>query len=69
MCLAVPGKIRSLKGGKAVVDYGVEKRDAAVVDGSFRKGDYVIVQGGVVVMKIPEEEAVAALKNYAENFK
>ena len=69
MCLAVPGKIKSVNDGNAVVDYGVQQRTAAVVDGSFKKGDYVIVQGGVVVMKIPEKEAVAALKNYSENFR
>jgi hydrogenase assembly chaperone HypC/HupF len=68
MCLAVPGMIKSIKSGKATVDYGVEKRTAAVMDKSFKKGDYVIVQGGVVVMKVSEKEAVAALKNYKENF-
>ena len=68
MCLAVPGKIVSIKNGKAVVDYGFEKRKAAVVDKSFKKNNYVIVQGKVVVMKIPKKEAIAALKNYKENF-
>jgi hydrogenase expression/formation protein HypC len=69
MCLAVPGIIKEIKEGKAVVDYGVEKRVAAVMDKSFKRGDYVIVQGGVIVMKVSKKEAVAALKNYGENFK
>ncbi len=69
MCLAVPGKIVEIKDDKAIVDYGVEKREGAIVEDIYKEGDYVIIQGGVVVMKIPEEEAITALKTYQENFK
>ncbi|MEK6968508.1 MAG: HypC/HybG/HupF family hydrogenase formation chaperone [Nanoarchaeota archaeon] len=66
MCLAVPGKIVRIKKGIATVDYGVEKRQAAVLGDEFCIGDYVIVSGKVVIQKIPEKEALEALKFYAE---
>jgi hydrogenase maturation factor len=53
MCLAIPGKIIEKKGDKVVVDYGGEKYSATVVDGVFKVGDYVIVQGKIVVEKVP----------------
>jgi len=53
MCLAIPGKIVKKSGKKVTVDYGTEKRTATIVDGSFSVGDFVIVQGKIVVDKVP----------------
>jgi hydrogenase maturation factor len=53
MCLAVPGKIVEKKGKAVVVDYGSVKHKAAIVEGSYRVGDFVIVQGKIVVDKVP----------------
>ena len=64
MCLAVPGRIVQIKEGIAVVDYGVEKRKGKLLDGSFRKGEYVLVQGGIVVQKVEKKEAEETLKLY-----
>ena len=69
MCLAVPGKIIKIKKGKAVIDYGVEQRTAAFLEQDLAIGDYVIVQGGFVVQKIPEKEAKQALQLYVEAMK
>ena len=69
MCLAIPGKIVSIKGNMATVDYGPEKREA---DCSFIKtkiGDYVIIQNKIVVEKIPEKEAIQALKTWQKALK
>ncbi len=80
MCLAVPGKIVKIEKGIAVVDYGIEKRtgkilgsnykdkkeDAYKKDNSYKKGDYVIIQGGIVLQKIEKKEAVRALRLYKE---
>lgn len=53
MCLAIPGKIVKKNGKKVTVDYGSEKRMATIVDGNFNEGDFVIVQGKIVVDKVP----------------
>jgi len=66
MCLMVPGKIVKISKGKATVDYGTEKREAGIVEKGYKVGDYVIVQGKVVVSKVSEKEAIAALKNYSQ---
>lgn len=62
MCLAVPGKIKSIVKGIAIVDYGTENRKGKIIEGTFKEGDYVILQGGIVAMKIPEKEAIESLK-------
>jgi hydrogenase expression/formation protein HypC len=64
MCLAVPGKITKIEKNIAVVDYGVEKRKGALVSKGYKKGDYVIIQGGIVIQKVKEKEAKDALKLY-----
>jgi len=64
MCLAVPGKITRIDGDKALVDYGSEKRTARLIEDGYSKGDYVIVQAGVVVQKVPKQEAIRALELY-----
>jgi len=56
MCLAIPGKIIEIKENKAVIDYGTEKREAAIVEGSFKKGDFVIVQGRIIIEKVPAKQ-------------
>jgi len=56
MCLAIPGKVIEIKGENVVVDYGKEKREARIVEGSYKVGDFVIVQGKIVIEKVPEEQ-------------
>ena len=71
MCLAVPGKIIEIKDDIATVDYDIEKRKGKIISDSdeFSVGDYVLVQGGIVVEKIPEDEAKRALELYKESVK
>lgn len=59
MCFTIPGKVVSLDVGreKATVAYGKEHREAAVVDDSVKVGDYVIVQGKIILQTVPKEEA------------
>ena len=64
MCLAIPGKITKIEKDKAVVDYGTEKRTAKLVEKGFSIGDYVLVQTGLVVKKIPEKEALECIKEW-----
>ncbi|HLC50225.1 MAG TPA: HypC/HybG/HupF family hydrogenase formation chaperone [Candidatus Nanoarchaeia archaeon] len=67
MCLAVPGKIIEIKGNEAVVDYDIEKRKALLLEKTYKIGDYVIVQGKVVVQKIEKKEALDALRLYKQS--
>lgn len=77
MCLAVPGKIVKIEKDTAVVDYGVEKRTGRIIDSSinkskdknslyntYKKSDYVIIRGGIVIQKIEKKEALRALRLY-----
>lgn len=56
MCLAIPGKIVAKEGNKVVVDYGDHKVEAGILTGEFKVGEHVIVQGQIVVDKIPDEQ-------------
>ncbi|MBW3002380.1 HypC/HybG/HupF family hydrogenase formation chaperone [Candidatus Woesearchaeota archaeon] len=71
MCLAIPGKIIEIKGSTAVIDYGFEKREAnaSLID-DLKVGDFVIVNAGFVMDKVPEEQALKSLeawKNAGKN--
>jgi len=67
MCLAVPGKIIEIKKDEVVVDYDIEKRKGKLIDKGYKVGDYVIIQGGIVIEKIPKNEAIDALKLYKQS--
>lgn len=64
MCLAVPGKIIKIEGDVATVDYIDEQRQGKLVDEGYKVGDYVIIQGMIVIDKVPQKEAKAALTTY-----
>ncbi len=67
MCLAVPGKIIEIKKDEVIVDYDIEKRKGKLIDEGYKVGDYVIIQGGIVIEKIPKDEAKDALKLYKQS--
>ena len=68
MCLLVPGKIVEINDNEAIVDYDVEKRKGVIIDddADYKIGDYVMIQGGILVQKIEEKEAKSALELYKE---
>lgn len=55
MCLAYPGKIKSIKNGLAIVDFdGIEKEvNVSLVDA--KKGDYVIIHAGFAIEVMDEK--------------
>ncbi len=61
MCLAIPGKIISIKENIAIIDYGTTKREAGILESDYKVGDYVLVQNKIVVKKVPENEVQSCL--------
>lgn len=63
MCLAVPYKIVSKQGTKAIADvFGVKKEiDIRILD-DVNENDYVLVHAGFAIQKMNQEEAQETLK-------
>jgi biotin synthase len=68
MCYAIPGRVVAIEGRTVTVEYFGELRKAHLVDGSAETGDYVYAQGGIIVSKVPEEEALPILETWKEQF-
>jgi len=68
MCLGVPGKVLSVDGLVAVVDFwGVEKEIRLdVVDAPVAPGDYILNHVGYAIRRIPSEEVGETLALYDE---
>ncbi len=70
MCLAVPGKVVSLKETSAIVDFGNVKREVSVnlVPG-IQVNDYVLVHAGFAIEILNQREALETLKLFQEIYK
>jgi len=57
MCVAVPGKVISIQGTRAVVDFrgNTVHVEAGLV--KVKPGDSVLVHAGCILQVLPEEEA------------
>ena len=68
MCLGVPGRVISIDGGIALVDFwGVTKPVRLdVVDAPVAPGDYVLNHVGFAIRRIPPEEIGETLALYDE---
>lgn len=57
MCVALPGKVISLKGHKATVDFSgnLVEADAGLVDVEIN--DRVLVHAGCIIQKLSDEDA------------
>ena len=66
MCLAVPGKVVSIEGDVATVDFGGIKREAniSLVDASV--GRYVLIHAGYAIEVLDEKEAKKTLELWGE---
>jgi hydrogenase expression/formation protein HypC len=58
MCLAIPAKILSIDGDKAMIELGGTQREASLMllEGAS-VGDWVIVHAGFAIEKLTEEDA------------
>ena len=61
MCFAIPGKVVEVNNDDVIVDYQVEKRQVKNMFDDLKVGDFVVVQGGFVIKKVPEKEALEAI--------
>ena len=68
MCLGVPGKVISVDGLTAVVDFFGVRRELRldVVDAPVQPGDYVLNHVGYAIRRIPPEEAQETLALFDE---
>jgi hydrogenase expression/formation protein HypC len=66
MCLAVPGKIVSVQGSTAVVDFGGVQRETNISLVEAKAGDYVIVHAGFAIQIVDEEDARETIKLWEE---
>ncbi len=67
MCLGAPGRIVSVDGDTAVVDFWGVRRPVALdlVDEPVAVGDHVLVHVGFAIRRIPEEELAETLAFFA----
>lgn len=68
MCYAIPAKITSIDGQTGTIDYFGEKRKVLLDLDDLKIGDYVYAQGGVLVRKIPEKDALEILDHWKDIF-
>lgn len=68
MCYAIPGKITQINEDSVTVDYFGEKKKAKNDFFRLESGDYVYAQGGFVVQRISEREALPILESWQELF-
>ena len=66
MCLAIPGKIISIEGKIADVDFGGVKRKINLSMVEVDVGKWVIVHAGFAIQTMDEEEAMETLKLWEE---
>jgi hydrogenase assembly chaperone HypC/HupF len=62
MCLAIPGQITKVEGHSAIVKYPGKSVSVFVGDEKVKKGDFVMVQMGIVAKILTEKEALQLLK-------
>jgi hydrogenase expression/formation protein HypC len=63
MCLAIPGKVSSIKEDMAQVNFGEQVlREVNITLVNVKVGDYVLVHAGYAIQVLDEEEAQETLK-------
>ncbi len=66
MCLAIPGRILSITGSEARVDFMGTQRSVRLDLVDAKVGDYVIVHVGTAIEVLDEESAKETLKLFEE---
>jgi len=67
MCLAIPGKIISIDGHSALVDFdGIEQKIIIALVLNPEVGKYVIVHAGYAIEQMEEKDAMEAIEQWKE---
>jgi hydrogenase expression/formation protein HypC len=66
MCLAIPGKVVSIDGNIAVIDFGGVQRETNISLVEVKPGDYVIVHAGFAIQTVDELDAMETIKLWEE---
>ena len=67
MCLAIPGRILSISGSRAKVDFDGIKREADVsLLPDSKVGEYVLVHVGFAIQKVDEKAAREQYRLFSE---
>jgi len=67
MCLAIPGKIVSIDGHTALVDFdGIEQKIIIALVLNPEVGKYVIVHAGYAIEQMDEKDAMEAIEQWKE---
>ena len=66
MCLAIPGKVVSIDGSIAIIDFGGVQRETNISLVEVRPGDYVIVHAGFAIQAVDELDALETIKLWEE---
>jgi hydrogenase expression/formation protein HypC len=64
MCLAIPGKVLSVKGKQARVDFNGIQKDVFLGAVKPKVDDYVLVGSGIVVQIIDKKDAINIVKEW-----
>lgn len=56
MCVALPGRVLSIEGTKAVVDFSGNTVEAEAGLVKIKPGDYVLVHAGCILQVMSEDE-------------
>lgn len=63
MCLAIPGKIISINGENAIINFNGLSKEVNLCMVKAKQGDYVIVHAGFAIQKV-EKESAKEIYNY-----
>jgi hydrogenase expression/formation protein HypC len=66
MCVALPGKVVSVEGKKALVDFSGNQVNAYTGLVNVNPGDYVLVHAGCVIQSMKQQEAEEILELMGE---
>lgn len=67
MCLGVPGRVVSIEGDLAEVDFGgIRRKVSLLICPDVSEGDYVLVHVGFAIQRLDEEEALETLSLFEE---
>jgi len=67
MCLAIPGKILSINGNSALVDFdGIQQNVIIALIMNPEIGKYVIVHAGYAIEQMDEKDALEAIEQWKE---